>query len=280
MREIIGRAPRPEYTGENRCAQCTLINAAIAVALAVGVAAAGASVRSPAVGLGAGTTVLLVSGAAIWLRGYLVPGTPALTKRYVPDRILGWFGTPSVDASATKSGDPEAPGDAPLDPEAVLVRAGALEECRDGEDLCLTAGFRIAWDDAIDRVDAADAGRDRLLDVLDAGEAEVDFRDHGEAFSATVDGRTVGTWESRAAFLADLGAADVLADRLVGWADLPVASRSQLLNGLRLFIDECPGCGGTPGFGTETVESCCSTHEVAAVECHDCGARLFESAPI
>ena len=45
-------------------------------------------------------------------------------------------------------------------------------------------------------------------------------------------------------------------------------------------VDTCPECGGIPEFGTDTVESCCSTHQVAAVSCTDCDARLFESQPM
>ncbi|MEF8839396.1 MAG: hypothetical protein V5A18_07825, partial [Haloarculaceae archaeon] len=243
------------------------------------VLAAGSRVWSPMGGIVAGGTVLLGSTAAIWLRGYLVPGTPVLTKRYFPDRMLSWFGKAGSDG--TTHSDPEgSPSAREVDPETVLVRVGALEACRRGEDLCLTDDFRRAWYDAVERVEADDAGRGRLLDVLDVGDGDVRFQDHGAAFAAHVDDERVGTWESRPAFLADVGAAAVLADRVERWDDLAVGPRSTLLNGLRLFIDECPGCGGRPAFGTETVESCCSTHEVAAVECQDCDARLFESDPI
>jgi len=219
------------------------------------------------------------------LRGrHLAPGVPRSRDAGTDEAIRPrpdprQFGKTATDGEGRDSGGTATAGDTTLDPEAVLVRAGALEGCRESADLCFTGDFRTAWYDAIDRVETEDAGRERLLDVLDVEEAVVRFQDHGEAFSADVADRTVGTWESRAAFLADLGAAEVLADRRGGWAVLSVASRSQLLNGLWLFIDECPGCGGTPGFGTETVEYCCSAHEVAALECEDCGARLFDSAP-
>jgi hypothetical protein len=33
-------------------------------------------------------------------------------------------------------------------------------------------------------------------------------------------------------------------------------------------------------FDTKEVESCCGSHQVAAVDCDECGSRLFESAPI
>lgn len=93
-----------------------------------------------------------------------------------------------------------------------------------------------------------------------------------------VNGSVVGRWESEAAFLADVGAAEALGSRIDNWGELSVRERSQLLSGLRIFIDACPSCGSAPEFGTDTVESCCRTQEVAAVSCRDCGARLFESA--
>jgi hypothetical protein len=38
-----------------------------------------------------GVPVLAGSLALVYLRGYLVPGTPAFTKRYFPDWLLAWF---------------------------------------------------------------------------------------------------------------------------------------------------------------------------------------------
>ncbi|NGM70093.1 hypothetical protein G6M89_13935 [Natronolimnobius sp. AArcel1] len=71
-----------EYTGANRCVPCTAVNLVIAVvvALAVGI-----------IFLPAGAAVFALSLATIYLRGYLVPGTPALTKRYFPDWLLAKF---------------------------------------------------------------------------------------------------------------------------------------------------------------------------------------------
>lgn len=73
----------PEYTGENRCVPCTAINVALAVALT-----AASAVLGPVAAL----AVFAGSMASIYFRGYLVPGTPELTKRYLPDRVLALFG--------------------------------------------------------------------------------------------------------------------------------------------------------------------------------------------
>ena len=278
MSGAVSRFRQPEYTGENRCLPCTVVNVLIAIALGGVVAAAGVVAGSPVVGLAGGGVLVGLSLVAIYLRGYLVPGTPALTKRYFPPWLLALFGKEPAGEFAGMAGADDVDGTAPdaesLDPEAVLVGVGALEECADGEDLCLTDDFRTVWDTGVDQ--ARDADREALLDVLGVpGEAETE--EFGNAFRLLVDGQEAGRWESRAAFLADLGAAHALEARYDTWSELPVRARGRLLNGLRLFIDTCPACEGTPEFGTETVESCCSTREVAAVACPDCGARLFET---
>ena len=277
MSGAVNRFRQPEYTGENRCLPCTVVNVLIAVALGGAVAAVGVATSNSGIGLGAGAVLVGLSLVAIYLRGYLVPGTPALTKRYFPPWLLALFGKEPAEefgGMAGADGGETVPDAGSLDPETVLLDVGALEECADTDDLCLTESFRGAWEDGIEQ--ASDADRAALLDVLGVpGGAETE--EFGDAFRLVVDGKEAGRWESRAAFLADLGAAYALEQRYGGWSDLPVRARGQLLNGLRLFVDTCPACAGTPEFGTETVESCCSTREVAAVACPDCGARLFET---
>lgn len=268
---VFERLRRPEYTGENRCTQCTIVNTVFAVGLSVLVAAGLATRATLGVSVGVGLAVFVGCAGAIYFRGYLVPGTPMLTKRYFPDWVLAAFGKA-----------PETPGrgfEGDFDPDAALRGVGALEECQGGDDLCLTDQFEAEWDDQFDRLDD-DASRYELLSLLQADDGEVTYQEFGEAFRASVDGDLVGQWESEAAFLADLGAARLLSERHPDWETLTLENKSRLLGGLRLFIHVCPTCGGTPEFETETVESCCSTHDVAAVSCLDCGARLFESKPI
>lgn len=276
---VLSRLKQPEYTGENRCMPCTVVNTVIAAVVSVVVAAVAWQLTAPTVAGGLGVAVFVASGAAIYFRGYLVPGTPELTKQYFPEWLLAAFGKAPEQPAAgvARAEDAGESSSEPLDPETALVSAGALEECQGGADLCLTDGFRSAWYDAIDELKAEDADRDRLLDLLEVEGTEVEVEEFGEAFRAMVDDRPAGTWQSEAAYLADLGAGTILAERYERWDDLAVGQRGRLLNGLRLFIDRCPTCDGTPDFGTETVESCCTTHEVAAVECEDCGARLFET---
>lgn len=266
--EPLDRFKQPEYIGENRCLPCTVTNLVIAGALSVGIGVGVWSVLSPAAGIGAGGAVMAFSVLSIYLRGYLVPKTPELTKRYFPPWLLSLFGKDPASVQPTISA---------IDPESELVSAGALEERPDGEDLCLTDSFRADWDEQIQHLRETGAEREQLLELLDVDERTVEFREHGSAFQAYVDETPVGTWESEAAYIADLAAADVLVSYHPNWDRLALEAKSQLLSGLRLFIEDCPACGGDPAFGTDTVESCCSKYDVAAVSCTECDARLFET---
>jgi len=268
---VIARFRQPEYTGENRCLPCTAVNTVIAVLVSAVVTIGGTLLVRPVVGIAAGLVTLGLSLLAIYVRGYLVPGTPELTKRYFPPWLLSLFGKEPVLDHHQPAGTEES-----FDPEATLVQVGALEECADREDLCLTDRFSEAWQAELGDVDA-ETGRDELLGLLDIDTGEVKYTDFGRAFVAKLDGHTVGKWESEAAFLADLAAARVFESHYPGWEDLSVEARGQLLSGLRLFLETCPACGGVPSFDAETVESCCSTYDVAAVTCGECDARLFEA---
>ena len=273
----LHRLRRPEYTGENRCIPCTLVNSAIA--LVIGAVAA---VVSPPLGV----AVLLVSALAIWLRGYLVPGTPELTKRYFPDWLLAYFdkgpeessgfATSDADAAADGTGREEFDAES-FDAERVLLDGGVVEPCADVDDLCLDGGFERRWYDRMDAVrDDETAAREELARQLDVAPESVEFEEYGSATVARIDGVRAGQWESHAALVADLAAAHQLPAHVEEWRSLPTGARSQLLGGLRIFLEECPDCGGPVLADRETVRSCCRSHEVVAASCEACGARLLE----
>jgi hypothetical protein len=181
-----------------------------------------------------------------------------------------------TDGGSTDSQQPTV-----QDPEARLVSAGALEEAPSG-DLQLTPEFDEAWESSIAEVKAdEDANRAELVEVMGIdSDGEVELEAVNDAFRITIDGALVGILESQAAFYADLAAGRLLETRIEDWYDLSVADRSRLLKGLRLFLETCPECGNEVVFETKEVESCCGSHQVAAVDCDECGSRLFESAPI
>lgn len=264
-----GRLRRPEYTGENRCVPCTIFNLVIAAAIA--------AVTAVAIGPPIAVIVLVGSLTAIWFRGYLVPGTPELTKRYLPNHVLSLFGK-ATDVGETRLSVAVPPD---FDPEAYLLSAGILVETADESDLAFAPWFADAWQTALDKGGAAAENRadDDLaalatLTGIDVTTLSLDW--HGASGVAFADDSVIGRWESRPAFRADVAADRVLAATRDDWADLPLAARSATLGSLRLFVDECPVCGGDVVLEERIVESCCTSRDVVAARCGGCDARLFE----
>ncbi|ELY55555.1 hypothetical protein [Natronolimnohabitans innermongolicus] len=101
--EIVDELKQPEYTGENRCEPCTILNLAIAAIVGSLIA------RKTKLG---GLLAVGFSIALIYLRGYLVPGTPTLTKRYLPPAVLRWFGKEPEPELASGLGGIDADGTA------------------------------------------------------------------------------------------------------------------------------------------------------------------------
>jgi hypothetical protein len=264
LRTAVESLHQPQYTGENRCTPCTVVNVAIA-----GVASALVGfVWPPLAALAFGVSVGVID-----LRGYLVPGAPTLTKRYLPDRVLVWFDRTPVDPQLGEGVDPD--GD--LDPETVLVDVGALEPCGDGTDLCLTSGFDERLSAHIERVRESEGPRLALADLLVVDQDRVELGTHRAAFVAEVGGEQISRWPSRAALVADLAADRALREQTRDLADLPIERRSGLLGSLRVFVECYPEFDGRVQFREKTVESCCRPWAVLACECEDCGARLFEA---
>ncbi|WP_336036679.1 hypothetical protein [Halobacterium yunchengense] len=265
-RRAVAALRRPEYTGENRCLPCTAVNLVV-VAAASAAAAAWST-------LAAGVGVAVVGVALVYARGYVVPGTPTLTQRLLPDRVLAYFehGGPAADAADDGVDD----ADRDFDPESALRDAGALTPCADRDDLCLDSVFRTAWRSEMAAAAAdLDAAVGRLLPDSVEDPADVEFR--GESVVARVSGTTVAQWPSRAAFVADAAGAAALADADPEWPDREFAERTRLLAGLRLWLDRCSVCDGRVELGEETVESCCRSVPVVAASCTSCGARVFEA---
>ena len=284
---LIRSLRQPEYTGDNRCEPCTLLNVVLAGLLSSIIA------RKSRVG---GYAAFLFLIGLIYLRGYLIPGTPELTKRYLPPEVLRWFGKePKLEtrsglrrqseSSHNVDGTPsETPTADPLeetediDLNDYLLAEGILEPCADRDDLCLVTEFRSEWDDKIAELvdeDLEAAGAVSVLGIeRDAEEFKIEQYD--DAWTLVADSRTLGQWPSQGALLADVGAARVLDTWSTQWSALAPAQRGQILNGLRLFLEQCPGGSGSVSMNQETVESCCSSHEVITVSCDETGDRLFE----
>ena len=250
-----------EYTGENRCAPCTILNLLIAVTVAVVIGAISAPV---------GIVAFVIFVGSIYFRGYLVPGTPALTKRYLPDWVLRLFDKDSLAEPMPKNVEM-------VDNEAILKDAGAVSECENHDDLCLTPEFRIAWRNRIEQLREDSSTRMDLAVMLGVDEGQLTFERYRSAFVAMRDGTHIGQWESHGAFLADLAAATELEGRYSSWKRLDLRQQSSLLSGLRLFLEQCPSCDGPVTLNKEIVESCCRSANVVAATCQECSTRLFEA---
>lgn len=255
---LIETLHQPAYTGENRCLPCTIVN----LGIALGVSGLLVFV-SPPVGLG----VFLVSLGVIYLRGYLVPGTPELTKRYLPTAVLRWFGThPEIT--------PHSPIE--IDPETVLRRAAVIEPCAADDDLCLTAEFQTAWKQAIETNESRAPASTHIGPLLGVDGDRLTVDQPNGAYTAIIDEEFIGQWESDAALLADSAINQVLHSQLPDWDTFSPQARSQILRGARLFLDDCPVCESALQLDTDTVESCCDDIEVVTVNCRACEARLLE----
>ncbi len=278
VRYVLGRLRNAEYTGANRCLPCTVVNLflAFAVALAVELAVVGSGTGGPA--LLAGEVLFVAAALAVYLRGYLVPGTPALTERYLPQWLLSALGKDQPAAGLTGGGptrgsDRRSSGD--VDPERILRDANVLSRGTDGDDVRVAGEFeRTLWNE-LEGVDDEQSQRELLLDVLDESGGDVRLGGHGDVFRASRDGVRVGTWASASAFRVDLAAAAMLDGRVNDWADLSVDARGRVLRALRSVLSTCPDCRGDQSLATDAVETCCGTYEVR--RCPDCGTHLHET---
>jgi len=240
------RLRRPEYTGENRCLPCTAVNVCLTL-----VAAAVVTVALTPLG---GLVVLTGGLGAIYFRGYLVPGTPALTVRYFPPWLLELFGK---DLELRETLQPV---------EGVAVRATP-----EGGRLAET--FASEWHDRIEAMRADGVSDGDVATLLGVDEAS----NVGEA-AYVVDGG-LRRWLSESALLADAAAAAALAERGGDeWASLEPDERVATLRDLRKYLGYCPLCGGNlDDEETETVETCCTESErVLMATCVDCDIRLIE----
>jgi hypothetical protein len=272
---------QPEYTGENRCPPCTVVNVAIAVAISavpvliVGATAVGGAPDGPAV-LAASGAILAASLATIYLRGYLVPGTPTLTKRYFPESVLRLFDKAPEDAASTGAVQGADDEETDVSPEAFLLEVGAVEPCEGSEDLCLTDGFREALEAEIEAAREAGVTAGTITRRLGAPEDEYEIVEHYDSWVLRNGARNVGQWPSRAALIADSAGAATLSAWTDRWDGLGLLDRSEVVAGLRIFLVDCPTGEGGVAFEEETVDSCCRQRTVLTLSCEETGERLLE----
>jgi hypothetical protein len=276
MRSLYDRLRNPSHTGERRCWPCTVTNAAL---LLLGCAAlARRRSRSLAVALGA------VGGAAITLRGYLVP----LTPRFAPRLVSVLPGDPfhaDSEVGPKRADAPDAPGSLADDGDtgeqvvAALVERDVVEP--DGENLYLADDFREAWREEMKQLRGR--SHEELAAALRAAAPEgtvVDAVEPGDdrwfVISDGSDDPARERWLTRPVAVAEAAAVRTLADR----TDLSETGRAQAAGPLRTLLDACPVCDG-PVEETTAIECCGGPGGARAdapdevLACTDCDARLY-----
>lgn len=268
LTDIVTWIRQPAYVGTNRCLPCTGINLGITVVVSLAVA----FVVDGQIGLIAAALAGTVGTGLIYLRGYLIPGTPTLTKRYLPEPVLARFEKDGIEPTPLTE----------VDVERVLNEAAILEPCPTDDDLRLTPAFKRAWQRRIDELGSQPTLDENVsLFMKDAEWAEIDHetvdtRSDDEAYTVQVDGRQIAHWESKAAFVADCAAAELLADRVGNWERFGFSARTEVAGSLRLWLDRCPACGASVALGHDRVDSCCRSVDVISIRCEHCESRLFE----
>ena len=271
---LIDAVRQPEYTGPNRCLPCTVVNSLIAL-----FASTAAAIT---ISVGVGTAVLAVCGLAIYLRGYLIPGTPTLTKRYLPDRIHRLFGTHHVEPAGD---DATAAPDVATERRDVegkytnageaLQAEGVVTECPDVDDLCLAPAFRDAWRHRIDGLREGGTEVDRLAAHLDVDPQALALEDREREYAVTYHGDRVDGWPSRAAFLAAMGVEPTPSEWCSGWESYDPELRTQIIGSLRAFLERCPSCEAALEANESAWESCCREGTDVTISCNACGDVVF-----
>lgn len=255
---------QPEYTGKNRCIPCTAVN--------VSIAAVGSVLCAKIKSRRLGSAALAASLGTIYLRGYIIPGTPTLTKRYFPNQVLRWFdkGSKSAVTAVNRSND--------IDPEQILIDAGAIEFVSEGTDFGLANDFQQAWLERANAIQSVEITESHLAGALGISEEnnKITFNEQDGAFVARTDNDIIGQWSSQAAAIADVSAAAELSDRIRVWSSMAPNQKAYVLMALRIFIEQCPACDGVVENERGVVESCCRSYDVVATSCQNCGCRLFE----
>ena len=260
---VIKKLHQPEYTGENRCRVCTILNACIAILLTVGVAL---------VSIPAAVIVLVFSAGVIALRGYLIPGTPTLVT-YLPESVHNAIG---AEHDIARSPGTLTDQREPIDIEAVLLSENVVTDCPDEDDLCLTDAYRAAWDREIEQLDD-ETVRNRLAVTLAVDGDDIELETDDDGLFVHIEGVRAGGWPSRAAFLSDLASQTLLETWLPDWESLPPRDRTHLLAALRTFVDHCPDCGGDVVADTAVTRSCCRGNVTSVTTaCDECDATIFE----
>ena len=261
---------KPEYTGENRCWPCTVVNVAL-----LSIIAAVLWIRASA----AVAVLVAVAGlAVVWLWGYLIPGTPQFGPRLVAAIPGGeaLFHEEDIPEQGGSLADESVDGDELL---SRLVEAGVLE--LDNETVAPTSAYDERWRAEIERLQRLDTDElaEAALELSPATEVRV-VRDDDEWIALSQGDTNVieETWLTRPVTIAEVAGYRAAESFLSDHATRLAAAQTN-----RMFLDHCPDCGTALKQGTDM--SCCGGHTGAGDEpaetlvCPACAVRLYTFEP-
>ena len=261
-----GRIRRPEYTGEDRCWPCTVVNA-----IGLGVVSVLVGSVQPWVGV----AVALVGAVVIWLRGYLLPYTPRFAPRLVERLPVGTFhdrrGGDSLGTLGSGDVD-DGEGERVLQR---LVEAGVVAV--DGERLTLAERFGTEWEARMDELAAESPSElaDAALEASSVASSARTVEGSGRSFVVLSDDAGNVSWLDRPVAIAETAAAEVLVS-----AGVPADVRDVAAHAVCAFLDLCPACGD--GVVETDASSCCGGTVPSPTEtsprvlaCPSCDVRFF-----
>lgn len=244
----------PRYTGANRCLPCTVLNVGFAAVVAAALAAWG-QVALAVVGF-------VVAVAVVATRGYLIPGTPQVTQR-LPDTVLDSLGKTAKPAAAADDSAVDA-----------LRRAGVLTADARTTQSVLDAVESTAREYATDRDSLVDAVQ-AVIPSVDSVSVNRGLGGGENWFAQDGAGNTLRQWEDRSVAALDVAAAELLSERVPGWADLPRKDRRTALALVRYDATACPTCGSAFETPDGPNHACCGGRLLAGVRrCGECGYAL------
>lgn len=251
-RDVSMRLRLDEFTGEDRCWPCTVLNGCILLLLGISV---GGFVSLPV-----GVCIILVGTSIIWLRGYLIPFTPRLVPRLLAVLPTDRFERPfleHVDRTTTPSNS--GASEPSVDITETLVNAAILTV--DGETLSIDPRFFEAWWGQMREIGRVPDGtlttmlRDEIPWVTDVSVV----RDDGRWFVLSDGSETI---ENEVWLPTTVATADVAAVRtLAAQTEIPAELRTLAAPPLRQFLDRCPRCESTL---TQQSRTCCGSPQRVA----------------
>ena len=254
------------YTGENRCLPCTIVN--LAIGLVGGLVV---STLSPLAGL----LCVFVSISLIYFRGYLVPGTPELTKKHLPNPILKLFGKDPL-SELTQGDLAESPEEKAEELERCLHTLGVIQENKGLEQMELCEEFEKIWSEELDQIISVDDPLSVLLKNVGVTKIKHDDIRDGPSIFANEDGDVIGNWPSTMAIHIDLATERAIDRYSKLWSKIEPEQRLKIIASLRIFVARCPNSGGKIITESKTVETCCSSYEVGVISCEKSGEIVAE----